>query len=974
MTPKSAKNSLSIRLSESVVFLRGSVESTVMGRRTTRESQPAMLRGLLTLNLDKPTKVSSIDIALEGKSQTAWPEGVGARKLDVTEEHEIFSAKTVYFHAGKTQSSSARRTASVGPGLILDHEDAEDDAASTEETRQQSQQADSAAAASPFWLSSSRRRVSMDHQYLHLSRASRNSFDDIPTPPYSPPGTRPGSFLRNDSNQSIPPLTPGPPPSIGPRSDSWRPAGSDSVHSSRILEDPTVSDQHGSNADIHSLEDFLGLPRETSEPQSSSSSSHSPSTADLSLSRRESVDEHEAEDLAAAYERSRSRGRPRASAAAPATGSAGQSRPPSLLRTPSTAPTSPSTSASHAQSSSGTMGTNLFSASSQPAQANARTASTSSNPERDRGRRHARFSLAMVSNALLDAVKERVRSNSRGAIPRAGKERAATPAPVSRDHSLERGGAGSSARRSRVRSRMRDPSLDNEGERGRVRTRSHSRGLDEDGLKHKEKERTTLGRIGGVLGLDVDGGNGEGDNWKEFRKGIYTYPISFAIPADSPPSLQCDYGSVTYRLKATVHRPGAFTHRLTATCEVVLIASPGEDDLEESDNIVVQREWDAQMHYAIVVSGRSFPIGSAIPLHITFMPLAKVKIFRITALIEEKVEYFTQYKRLTRADVARRFELLALRYTEKDAPPLLPLATDYEQSPLRGLVDAPDASEAASALMGPGPWAIEARLQLPRSCSRMHFTNKHRRSNVKITHTLKIVFRVERGDDTFLDSRTGLRKHFDIVVQTPIHILSCRCSPEWTALPRYSCLALDAHARTQTCPCTQRLGTTTDADEADPTMLPPDTLAHTPPPPQGATVSAPATPAPAPPHYFHALFHPFEPHADIDGGTGGRGGPVTIGGSPYPNHAIAVSNSTSTGANTGTYTGSPLTRAPSEADSDTGSLLRRNTQFARLVAGEESERGEAPPRYERVAPALAPVENARGARAFSAVVDAPAYR
>lgn len=76
MAPKSAKNNLAIRLTESVVYLRGSVESTVTGRRnTTREAQPAMLRGLLTLALIKPTKISSIEITLEGKSQTAWPEG-----------------------------------------------------------------------------------------------------------------------------------------------------------------------------------------------------------------------------------------------------------------------------------------------------------------------------------------------------------------------------------------------------------------------------------------------------------------------------------------------------------------------------------------------------------------------------------------------------------------------------------------------------------------------------------------------------------------------------------------------------------------------------------------------------------------------------------------------------------------------------------------------------------------------------------
>lgn len=43
----------------------------------------------------------------------------------------------------------------------------------------------------------------------------------------------------------------------------------------------------------------------------------------------------------------------------------------------------------------------------------------------------------------------------------------------------------------------------------------------------------------------------------------------------------------------------------------------------------------------------------------------------------------------------------------------------------------------------------------------------------------------------------------------------------------------------------------------------------------------------------------------------------------------------------------PLARIPSEAAS-VGSLYRNNALFARLVAGQESEQGEAPPQYDQV--------------------------
>ena len=116
--------------------------------------------------------------------------------------------------------------------------------------------------------------------------------------------------------------------------------------------------------------------------------------------------------------------------------------------------------------------------------------------------------------------------------------------------------------------------------------------------------------------------------------GIYTYPISFAIPSNSPPTLNTDFGSVIWRLKATAHRPGAFTTKLSATQEVTVVACPSEDDTEDSESIIVERQWDNQMQYLIAISGRSFPIGGVMPFSITFVPFAKMKVFRLSLVIE----------------------------------------------------------------------------------------------------------------------------------------------------------------------------------------------------------------------------------------------------------------------------------------------------------------------------------------------------
>lgn len=70
------RNSLEIRLTESVVFLRTGDGTGRTRHGTQPTAPPAMVRGLLTLNIVKPIKISSIEIELTGKTSTSWPEGV----------------------------------------------------------------------------------------------------------------------------------------------------------------------------------------------------------------------------------------------------------------------------------------------------------------------------------------------------------------------------------------------------------------------------------------------------------------------------------------------------------------------------------------------------------------------------------------------------------------------------------------------------------------------------------------------------------------------------------------------------------------------------------------------------------------------------------------------------------------------------------------------------------------------------------
>ncbi|KAH9855952.1 hypothetical protein C2E23DRAFT_723228 [Lenzites betulinus] len=834
-----SKNSLDIRLAESVVFLRAG-DATGRQRNLQADAPPGMVRGLLVLNLAKPTRITSIEIELVGKTVTAWPEGVGARRIEITEEHEIYSQSYVFFRAGQTPGTVYRRNLSVGPGLSLEHEDEDHSERSSYVQHEGASDDDRGRSPYPHRVEHSRshnhrRYMSVDQSNFQRSfvahRQNAESPAELPlTPPYSPTYS--------------PDVTPHRSPTAVVMQRS--PFGTFDDSPARSLEDLRRAFQSELEGEHHYHS--FAYDRASSQTRTgaaSSSSILSPPPA----SRRVSFDD----DREFQAGNSATQLPPRVPSQPPVRG--GGSRTPSRHR-------------------------------------------DADGEDTLRGRKNKRFTFA---SALLEAMKDRVRSKSPMIDPESAHPGEVTPP------------------------------------RGRARDRVIPEEPETDQPVHKEI--SALGRVGEALGFEVDDGREHGDGWKEFRRGVYTYPVSFAIPASSPPSLSVDYGSVTWKLKAVVHRPGAFKAKLQASHDITVVTTPCEDDTEESESIIVERQWDTQMQYLIAISGRSFPLGSSMPVSITFMPWTKMKIHRVSVLIEERVDYWTQFKRISRTDPISRVALLALKYPKKDGPPILPLSDDpdaFRQSPLADVVDAgDDLGDLVSSLMGPGPWTIRKNLQLPRAGDLLHTTNKNRRSNISVSHMLKIIFRVERGDDHAVDTQTGKRKLFDIVVQTPVHILSHLCNQDYISLPPYSQLPDPANALATSHPA---LSILSDGDVyPGPTSVPLIAL------PAQRRTSSSHTPirsgsASAHPSSASSLSIPGSGSTPSPGNLqrreSGRSDDSLPSGAQSPVRATAAA-----------VASPPLSR---------GHSLERSTTelFEQLVAGEVSEEGEAPPSYAAAVEAL----------------------
>jgi hypothetical protein len=103
-----------------------------------------------------------------------------------------------------------------------------------------------------------------------------------------------------------------------------------------------------------------------------------------------------------------------------------------------------------------------------------------------------------------------------------------------------------------------------------------------------------------------------------------------------PASLECDGGSVTWKLVAKVRRPGVFTPNLTATRDVHVVSLPADADVDMAGDIQIERPWDDQLQYLFRVSRKTFVIGSSFNIKVIFMPLAKVRMYKFAVDIEGK--------------------------------------------------------------------------------------------------------------------------------------------------------------------------------------------------------------------------------------------------------------------------------------------------------------------------------------------------
>ena len=247
--------------------------------------------------------------------------------------------------------------------------------------------------------------------------------------------------------------------------------------------------------------------------------------------------------------------------------------------------------------------------------------------------------------------------------------------------------------------------------------------------------------------------------YRVFTPGDYMY--NFELPIDSrlPESIDVELGCVKYELEAIVERAGAFRANLGGTKEIVMIRAPAEGSLEQVEPIAISRNWEDQLHYDIVISGKSFPLGAQVPIAFKLTPLAKVQCHRIKVFVTENIQYFTANKRVHRLEPTRKIQLFEKR-ADGPSTSAYPgssvritagggIPYDYREAAARGEEHTPrDTTNLLGNLQGEhnvGPTEMEFNVQLP-SChamsdkdrlARLHFDTTY--ACIQVHHWIKVM-------------------------------------------------------------------------------------------------------------------------------------------------------------------------------------------------------------------------------------------
>ncbi|CAG8700119.1 5094_t:CDS:2 [Rhizophagus irregularis] len=251
--------------------------------------------------------------------------------------------------------------------------------------------------------------------------------------------------------------------------------------------------------------------------------------------------------------------------------------------------------------------------------------------------------------------------------------------------------------------------------------------------------------------------------------GIHKYPFELFIPGNVPETIDTERGLVHYKLSATAIRSG-LSPNLHVSQYVPIIRTILEE--RNSEGTAISSDWNNQLGYEITIPKKAYPIGDSIDIDLKLKPRSKnINIAGIKIQMEEESVFKTKGQKSTDS------RTLLVHKVNNFAEQIL--ISDKNVSINNNNIQE-GTSSSAQIIQDDDEnlfYHKNILLPIPKCSSPIYFSYKS--PSINISHHLKIIFTIKSDNN---EDGKKKKKKYDIKVDIPITLLSCRCAED---LPQY---------------------------------------------------------------------------------------------------------------------------------------------------------------------------------------------
>lgn len=124
--------------------------------------------------------------------------------------------------------------------------------------------------------------------------------------------------------------------------------------------------------------------------------------------------------------------------------------------------------------------------------------------------------------------------------------------------------------------------------------------------------------------------------------GDYMYSFEFLMHDSLPETINTELITTRYYLEAVIEPSGPLSSKMVSQLDVPVVRLPAENSLELIEPIQCSRQWREQLYYDICILGKSFPLGSLIPIRVNLTPLANLECHWIRVYMFQHVQHWTK--------------------------------------------------------------------------------------------------------------------------------------------------------------------------------------------------------------------------------------------------------------------------------------------------------------------------------------------